>query len=156
MESDWTMDFNHVKSDTIGWPFSVQPIAAQYWRGRDGKMARFLNKNTFCYEYPVHNTKYIHFYYVLLFRCTAWQFWAPSLRSGTRARPGSRQSYATPRPCTGKLSRLTLHRSTNHADHAKEEYYTEVQIMQIMRKSICKGKFSRITLYRSSDQEDHM
>ena len=113
-------------------------------------------KNTVFNEQPVH-------LYCLMYRCTAWQFWAPSSRSGTRARPGSRQSYATPRPCTGKLSRLTLNRSTNHADHAKEEYYTEVQIMQIMLDFIqkhwpckpCKG-FSRMTLYRSSDQEDHM
>ena len=36
----------------IGWPFFVQPIAAKCWRGRGGKLSRFLGKRT---QYLMNN-----------------------------------------------------------------------------------------------------
>ena len=40
----------------IGWYFFVQPIAAECWRGRGGKLSRILGKNTILNEHPVYNT----------------------------------------------------------------------------------------------------
>ena len=38
----------------IGWPFSVQPIAAQWWRGRCGrKITKILGKNTLFNKHPL-------------------------------------------------------------------------------------------------------
>ena len=38
----------------IGWLFFVQPIAAECWRGRGGKLLRILEKKTIFNEHPVH------------------------------------------------------------------------------------------------------
>ena len=40
----------------IGWNFFVQPIAAECWRGRGGKLLRILGKNTIFNEHPVDNS----------------------------------------------------------------------------------------------------
>ena len=40
----------------IGWYFFVQPIAAECWRGRGGKLSRVLGKNTIFNEHPVLHT----------------------------------------------------------------------------------------------------
>ena len=37
----------------IGCSFIVQPIAAECWRGRGGKLSRILGKNTIFNEHPV-------------------------------------------------------------------------------------------------------
>jgi len=37
----------------IGWLFYVQPIAAECWRGRTGRLSRILGKNTIFNEHPV-------------------------------------------------------------------------------------------------------
>ena len=37
----------------IGWQFFVQPIAAECWRGKSGKLSRILGKDTIFNEHPV-------------------------------------------------------------------------------------------------------
>ena len=41
------------KVNPFGWYFFVQPIAAECWRGRGGKLSRILGKNTIFNEHPV-------------------------------------------------------------------------------------------------------